>query len=448
MISGVTNGTYFYAVVAFNPFGNITSDCISIEVKLFPPGSFTLSSDAGIPDTDGSFNLIWTDSAGADNYSVYVHDSYITEFNDSLTLLTDQTANSPYLISGLSNGTYYYIVEAYNLTGSRLSNCISIDIKLFPPGSFTLSTDADTPDLNGIFNLIWTDSPYADNYSVYVHDSYITEINGSLTLLADQTVNSPYLVSGLNNGTYFYTVIAFNPFGNTTSNCISIEVKLFPPGSFTLSTDADAPDPDGSFMLIWTDSAGADNYSVYVHDSYISEINGSLTLLADQIASSPYPITENSGIYYYVVIAYNETGYTLSNCICIEIQIPPGLFSLTTDADAPDPDGSFNLTWTDSMYANNYSVYVHDSYISEINGSLTLLADQTASSPYPITENSGTYFYIVVAFNEYGMIVSNCIKIEVNLPSDQLNIIPGYNIFLLIGTISIVLLILKRKQKQ
>jgi len=121
-------------VVAFNEYGNFTSNCISINVKLFPPGSFTLSSDADTPDTDGSFNLIWTDSNHADNYSIYVYDNYITEINSSLTLLADQTVLSPFSISGLTNGTYYFVIVATNKFGETISNCIKTIVELpIPP---------------------------------------------------------------------------------------------------------------------------------------------------------------------------------------------------------------------------------------------------------------------------------------------------------------------------
>jgi hypothetical protein len=90
------------------------------------PGDFTLSTNAGIPDIDGEFDLSWTSSTGADNYSVYQHSSIITEINDDLTNIAYQTAISPFSITGLSDGTYYFILVAYNEHGTTLSNCIEV----------------------------------------------------------------------------------------------------------------------------------------------------------------------------------------------------------------------------------------------------------------------------------------------------------------------------------
>jgi len=95
-----------------------------IDGGLAIPGAFTLSSNAGTPDTDGTFNLTWTSSARTDNYSVYRHSSYITEINGSVTLLADEIIELTLMLSNYSDGTYYFIVVAHNDNGDTLSNCI------------------------------------------------------------------------------------------------------------------------------------------------------------------------------------------------------------------------------------------------------------------------------------------------------------------------------------
>jgi multiple sugar transport system substrate-binding protein len=126
--------------VISNEFQNILADVKTVNAGLtsmqsniediLMPGSFTLSSNANSPDTDGAFNLAWSISEGAKNYSLYKYHNFITDINQSLTLLANQDAPSPYSITGLDNGTYYYIVVAYNNYGVRLSNCISIVVEI------------------------------------------------------------------------------------------------------------------------------------------------------------------------------------------------------------------------------------------------------------------------------------------------------------------------------
>jgi surface protein len=224
------------------------------------------------------------------------------------------------------------------------------------------------------------------------------------------------------------------------------------PGDFTLSSDADTPDTDGVFTLTWTSSASADNYSVYSHSSYITEINGSLTLLANVYTELPLMLSNSDGTYYFIVVAHNEYGDRLSNCITVLVSFTPGDFTLSCDAETPDTDGVFTLTWTSSASADNYSVYRHSSYITEINGSLTLLANEITELPLMLINYAdGTYYFIVVAHNEYGDTLSNCIEIVVAIPEEGNGggIIPGYLVSLLmIFIILSISLIIKKKHNK
>ncbi|MFW9894572.1 MAG: hypothetical protein ACFFD7_02070 [Candidatus Thorarchaeota archaeon] len=110
-------------------FEDIEGDQFLLKIGNLNPKPFTLTADADIPDLDGSFNLTWTDSLGANNYSLYSYNAYITKINHSLRLLANQNVIPPFLISGLSNGDYYYIVVAYNIYDKRMSNCILVQVQ-------------------------------------------------------------------------------------------------------------------------------------------------------------------------------------------------------------------------------------------------------------------------------------------------------------------------------
>ena len=96
------------------------------------------------------------------------------------------------------------------------------------------------------------------------------------------------------------------------------------PSDFLLESDAETPDNDGSFTLIWG-APGAVNYTVYEYSSYITVINSSLGLpLASEITDLYLPITGYSnGTYYFIVVAHNANGDTLSNCLIVIVGIPP-----------------------------------------------------------------------------------------------------------------------------
>ncbi|MFW9865555.1 MAG: ABC transporter substrate-binding protein [Candidatus Thorarchaeota archaeon] len=212
-------GIYWYSVVL-----NATNALVTPEL----PGPFTLSSTAGSPDNDGDFDLTWTSSSNADNYTVYEYSSYITVINGSLTTLGSEMVCLTLPLSGYSTGTYYFIVVAHNENGDTLSNYIQVIVILSTPGPFTLFTTATDPDDDGVFDLAWTSSTGADTYSVFEYDNFITEINGSLTLLGSGITDLTFSLSGYENGTYYFIVTAHNANGFTASNCVVVIVAIPP----------------------------------------------------------------------------------------------------------------------------------------------------------------------------------------------------------------------------
>ena len=183
----------------------------------------------GDPDIDGNFNITWSPSAYADNYSLYMSSSVIAGINENVTVLLDEVTDLSYEASGYSDGTYYFQVVASNGNGNTTSSNLIVNVDIPDPEPFTLSSDAGSPDANGDFNLTWTPSTFADNYSLYVYSSLITEINGSLTLLLDEVTDLSYEALDYSDGTYFFAVVAKNADGTTLSNNIEVVVEIEEP---------------------------------------------------------------------------------------------------------------------------------------------------------------------------------------------------------------------------
>lgn len=93
-----------------------------------PPSDFLLTSDAESSEFDNTFNLNWTNSYGADNYSILYYNHFIYEFNYSLIVLVNQSAISPHRVQmpNMNNKTLHFVIIAYNESGYTLSNCISV----------------------------------------------------------------------------------------------------------------------------------------------------------------------------------------------------------------------------------------------------------------------------------------------------------------------------------
>ena len=135
--------------------------------------------------------------------------------------------------------------------------------------------------------------------------------------------------------------------------------------------------------------------------------------------------------------------------------ILPGPFSIFSDADDPDTDGNFNITWSPSAYADNYSLYMSSSVITEINEEVTVLLDEITDLSYEATGYSdGTYYFLVIARNGDGNTTSSyffssniIIIVEIGKP-EPTPLIPGFEMWTLFFSISSVALILLLRQKK
>lgn len=121
----------------------------------------------------------------------------------------------------------------------------------------------------------------------------------------------------------------------------------------------------------------------------------------------------------------------------------PGEFTLMTDAENPDTDGNVILSWTESLGAESYSLYSSHSPITYINQKLDLITHQYDNSSFEMTNLiTGDYYFIVASYNASGETLSNCIHVNISLPTT----IPGYNLFILMGILSVVVVIIIEKK--
>ncbi len=290
------------------------------------------------------------------------------------------------------------------------------------PDEFIITSSAGIPDPDGNFTISWQPALDALNYSIYQYDKQITKYNYSLTKLVEGNTNRTFERKELTEDIHYFMTIAFNEYGNTSSNCLKITVQ-YPPEEFFLSANDETPDTDGKVNLTWTISNGVYNYSIYSHTSYIYKIDNNGTLVVSGLTNYSYLIEGlTNGEYYYTIVAINPAGQTTSNCSEIIVRRKADAFTLYSNAESPDSDGIFELIWTKSEYANNYTVYFSTSFIDKIDNTVQSLYNLTPEFDWPthkyeITgKGTGTYYYRVVAFNEYGNFTSECLQIKVVRP--------------------------------
>jgi ABC-type transport system substrate-binding protein len=391
------------------------------------PGSFTLTSDAEEPDLDGSFTLNWTEAEEADNYTVYRHSSYINQINGTLTIVESGITNTNLTINNFPSGTHFFIVEAVNEEGTTLSNCIEIDVLVIDPNK-------RSPIYDGLF-LNYTFSVSGLDYGVI--SARYTYISGNTFLVNE---------SSLMIGSGFYEI-------NNQTRQVTDEgyTHIFwgdytPYWIFSNQSIGDliwiAVDGVGDHIFNITSETTINIPGIKEFDAWVlkdlSEPN--TNVLYDKttgILLNGFFDVSGMGNYTLTLDATNMFGPSGE---------PPESFVLSSNAGTPDDNGNFDLTWTSAVGAVSYSVYRYSSFITEINGSLTLLGDGITDLSLALSGyTDGTYYFIVVAHNAYGDTLSKCIEVIV-----QIQGIPGYNLYFIFAAIGIIsaLTIRKRRKKR
>jgi len=259
-----------------------------------------------------------------------------------------------------------------------------------PIGSWDVSS---VTDMSGMF---WGASSFNQDISSWDVSS-VTKMNNMFTgvTLSIQNYNN-LLISWsqltLKNGVIFdagnskYTNEAKNARQNiiTNFNWTINDGGCLSPESFTLSSTAEKPDDDGAFILNWTASNGANNYSVYSYTSYIIEINSSLTLLASEISSNTLNLSGYlDGTYYFIIVAHNKYDNTSSNCIKIEVEILKTLRVISPNSSSSWEPGSIEyIYWNSTGAISNvrFELYNHGVFVMEIIST---------------TENDGEFYWFV-----------------------------------------------------
>ncbi|MHA1452940.1 MAG: fibronectin type III domain-containing protein, partial [Promethearchaeota archaeon] len=323
MNSGLSEGTYYYAVTATNETGTSgISNCQSVIVDLPGPDAPILYPvDIGYYP-DPHISVHFDPVPYADNYTKYYYTSYISEINGSVHYIATDTSTS-YGIADLDEGMYYFVAFANNETGpSEMSNCVGGLIDYPGPNAPILDIFLPNPDYDGNLDLLWDDIPNADNYTVYRHTSLITDINGTLTNLGT-VVDYSYSDLGLSSGMYYYAITATNENGTSSiGNCQSVLVISSVPDAPILNNFNPSTTDKSDIYLTWNDVPGATLYTVCRSDSFITEYNSSVSIVGTSSESSYTDIGLGNGVYYYAVFAENPNGLSaISNCESIEVKL-------------------------------------------------------------------------------------------------------------------------------
>ncbi|MDH5802213.1 MAG: fibronectin type III domain-containing protein, partial [Gammaproteobacteria bacterium] len=298
--------TYYYVVTAVNLGGESDSSVMlsaspQIPAPSAPQGLAATSDNTQVivaweTELGLSYNLYWVNNAVDDPYT---QGQVISNIRPA------------YLHSGLVNNTVYrYVVTAVNAGGeSAPSQVVRATPQALQTGApaALVAVAADTQ-----VTLSWQAAPSATvntRYTLYVSDSPGTGTAGT----AIPNVISPYIHTGLNNGTqYYYVVTAIEDVESAASN----EATAMPmPPEPSVPVGLAAIGGDTVVTLSWSASENANAYTLFWDT--VADFSSAASIPLGNVLAYRHSGLSNGVTYYYRLRAHNGPsssafGYTVS----------------------------------------------------------------------------------------------------------------------------------------
>lgn len=361
------NTLYYYSIKAINVAGTklVTSNGRSRSV-----GSFDITTST---PGDKEIALAWGASSNATSYNIVYGTSPDTYTN------TVSGVTSPYTLTGLANGTLYYVrVVAVNTDNGYAESITEASERPFGPLAAPQGLVATaTP---GVISLNWNDLSGATSYEIW--DSTGSTLIGT-SATSDFTHNH-----GSNGTTYTYKVRGLNGFNGAFSAVVTARSIA----AFTITSAVAGPLVNQATVTWSTPVTGAATYNIRYGSN-----PASLSSQATNV-TSPHVFSGLTGgvTYYFRVVAVNAVGLgtTLNSTNQLSATPVAAIAAPTGLAAVAAPTG-ITLNWNAVSGASQYNIYRGTSTGSHtfVNSSATTSFVDTGAAP------GTTYFYVVRSFN-------------------------------------------------
>lgn len=288
------NQTYYYKVQASNMKGtSADSTVVSATTKPAPSSPTAPTTLTATATSSSSISVTWSTVSTATSYDVYRATS-----SGSYSKAASVSTNSYSDTGLLASTTYYYKVQAHNISGA--SDFSPIDDATTGVPAAPKNLDADDTRDRSIY-LSWDSVKEATGYYIYREDS-----SGTYNKIATVDKTS-YTNTGLTvDRTYYYKVQAYNVIGSSGFSNSAYATVTDETSSPDAPDDLNATTESSSkIYLDWDTVDNASNYYVYRATSS----TGTYSKIAT-ISSENYTDTNLSANtrYYYKVKAHNAYG--------------------------------------------------------------------------------------------------------------------------------------------
>jgi len=385
-MTGLVNGTpYYWIVTAVNAGGEVASTQVSSTPQVPAPGApSAVSATAGNTQS----TIRWWTVNGATSYNLYWSTSSDMTIQNGIKI---PNVISPYTMTGLVNGTpYYWSVTAVNAGGEAASTQVTSTPQVPAPGTPT-GVSANGGDSRA--TISWASASGATSYNLYWStESGVNMANGTII----SNVSSPYVHTGLTNGTpYYWIVTAVNAGGETASGQVTavpqVPAPVAPAGLSVTGGNAQA-------TVSWPSVTGATSYNLYWSTaSGVTRTNGT------QILNVSSPFTKsglsNGTLYYWIVTAVNAGGESPASAQQSARPIAPPASPL--NVSAASGTGQVTISWNAVSGATSYNLY-YGPTSGVTTGTGVKLGGVTSPYIHSGLGSGATNYYIVTAVNASG----------------------------------------------
>ena len=247
--------------------------------------------------------LQWKEVAGASSYNLYWLN---IQGVSPVTGKKIDNVLSPFMHTGLTNGTtYYYVITAVNGYGES-GKSAEVVITLNNAPSAPTGVSATSGESQAV--ITWNPVDKATSYNLYWSETRgVSPAKGTKIT----NVQNPYVHKELDNGhTYYYVVTADNAYGESG---ISSEAAITLADALPSPTGVAAASGNGQVNISWDPVEKAATYNIYWSNEPDVQTKGS-TKIKDAISPYSHGGLSNGSPYYYVVTAVNVSGESnLSN---------------------------------------------------------------------------------------------------------------------------------------
>lgn len=427
----LTNGTtYYYVVTAANLGGESDSSQVAIATPQLPapvaPRGLSVTADNTRVILDWAtevgltYNIYWVNNATDDPFTQG------QVFND---------VRPAYSHTGLTNDSVYrYVVTANNAGGeSAPSQELRATPQALQTGApRTLAAQAG----DGQVSLSWQPAPAATantRYTLYVGDATGTGTSGT----AITNVSSPYVHSGLDNGTqYYYVVTATEDVESAPSN--EANAQPLPPTP-AVPTGLLAIAGDSLVNLSWNATQNTSSYTL--HWDTVSDFSSASSIPLGLVRTYQHTDRNNGSTYYYRLQAHNGPANSAYSYIVSATPVSP-VVNTPPQVQITSPSGDVAITVGESV---DFQLNAADAEDDAVGRPLTYQWDFGSGSGIPSSQLqdpgirrfqvSGIYTVTVTATDSEGSSSSTSREITVNANQapDSSITLPAQDVFINIG---------------